>query len=107
MVKVLFRTHDGSRTDEVDIPVGESLMSGAVKARVPGIEAVCGGSMVCGTCHVFVDDPWLSGLPAQSSMELELVEYSDNLAPRSRLACQIVLGPEHEGMTVQTPPFQV
>ena len=106
MVKVLFKTHDGARENEVDIAEGVSLMSGAVKARVPGIEAACGGSLVCGTCHVYIAEPWRSALPAPSDMEAEMMEYGSYVEDGSRYACQIVVGPEHEGMVVTTPVSQ-
>jgi 2Fe-2S ferredoxin len=103
MVKIVFRTHDGAVETTVDAQPGASLMTAATRARVDGIEAVCGGSMVCGTCQVYVDDQWLGNLPPQSEGEKEIIEFSVDPRPNSRLACQIVVGPQHEGMVVTTP----
>ena len=49
----------------VEVPVGTSLMRGAVDNNVPGIDADCGGECACATCHVYVDAAWLdkTGLP--------------------------------------------
>lgn len=106
MVRIVFRTHDGSAETTVEAEPGASLMVAATRARVEGVEAVCGGSMVCGTCHVYIAAPWLDGLPPQSDGEKEIVEFSVDPQPNSRLACQIVVGPEHEGMVVTTPVAQ-
>jgi 2Fe-2S ferredoxin len=105
VVQVLFRTLEGSET-AVEARVGESLMAAAVRHRVPGIEAACGGSMVCGTCHVYVSEPWLSQLPAVSEMEAEMHEYGVHVEANSRLACQIPVTPALEGAVVTTPPAQ-
>ena len=59
MVKVVFIEHDGN-PHEVDAYVGESLMEAAVSNNVPGIDADCGGSCACATCHIFVNPEWIS-----------------------------------------------
>ena len=35
-----------------------SVMEGAVQNNIPGIDADCGGSMACATCHVYIDKKW-------------------------------------------------
>ncbi len=97
---------DGARVslDGVD---GSSLMQVAVGAGVRGIVGECGGSAMCATCHVYVDEPWLSRLPAPQQPEVEMLECTaDECRSNSRLACQIKLGPELEGMTVRLPQRQ-
>lgn len=105
MVQVRFKTIDGVES-LVEARLGESLMVAAVRNRVPGIEAACGGSMVCGTCHVYVSEPWLGCLPAVSDMEAEIHEYGAHVLANSRLACQITVTPALEGIVVTTPPTQ-
>ena len=39
----------------VEVPVGTSLMRGAVVNNIAGIDADCGGECACATCHVYVD----------------------------------------------------
>jgi 2Fe-2S ferredoxin len=79
----------------------------AAKAHaVPGLDAECGGSMVCGTCHVFVDGGWFDRLPAPSALETELISYGLHADGNSRLSCQIVVTDAMEGMSVEIPPSQ-
>ncbi|MGB7183579.1 MAG: 2Fe-2S iron-sulfur cluster-binding protein, partial [Burkholderiaceae bacterium] len=50
---VTYIEHDGT-AHAVDVPVGETLMRGAVDNDVPGIDGDCGGQCACATCHVYV-----------------------------------------------------
>jgi 2Fe-2S ferredoxin len=106
VVSIAFRTNDERDTQVVSIPVGTSLMAGAISQNVPGIEAACGGAQVCGTCHVYIDPPWSARLSAQNELEREMLECGVHVKQTSRLACQITIGPEHEGMVVTIPPAQ-
>jgi 2Fe-2S ferredoxin len=105
MVQVIFRTIDGVEVT-VEAREGESLMTAAVRNKVAGIEAACGGSMVCGTCHVYVAEPWFSTIPAVSVMETEMHEYGVHVEANSRLACQIQITADMAGLRVTTPPSQ-
>lgn len=71
---------------------GQSLMQAAVSAGVAGIVGECGGSAMCATCHVYVDEAFADQLPTPLDTELEMLEctVSDRLS-NSRLACQIKL----------------
>lgn len=104
-VHITFRDPTGQET-RVEARPGESLMQAAVRHRTPGIEAACGGSMVCGTCHVYVAEPWFSALPAISPMEAEMHEYGVHVEATSRLACQIPVTAALEGAVIETPPAQ-
>lgn len=105
MVQVTFRTSTGA-VFKIEATVGGSLMSSAKAKGVPGIDADCGGSMVCGTCHVFVDPPWLERLPPPSAGEADLVEYGLHPQANSRLSCQIIATEDLAGMTLEIPPAQ-
>ena len=59
MPKITYIEQNGSsKTIEVDN--GLTVMEGAVQNNIPGIDADCGGGMACATCHVYVEDLWLS-----------------------------------------------
>lgn len=107
MVSVVFRQEADGGSTTVEGAPGQSLMSAAKAQGVPGIEAICGGAMACGTCHVYVDDAWLAQLAAPSAAELEIVECGVEPRPGSRLACQIALKAELEGLVVTVPAAQI
>ena len=105
MAKVTYITHDGNE-HAVEITPGWSLMEGAVKNRVPGIDADCGGACACATCHVYVDPAWLAALPPKSEMEEAMLDFALVTAPNSRLSCQIRVTPELDGLVVRIPVSQ-
>jgi len=91
----------------IEATVGQSLMRAATAAGVDAIKADCGGMLSCATCHVFVAGEWAARLPPPSSDEDGMLEMT--AAPRrptSRLSCQIVLGPELDGLTAGLPETQ-
>ena len=106
MSKVIFTSAEGAVT-EIDATPGDSVMESAVRNGVPGIVAECGGSLSCATCHVFVDEADLAGLPEMEEMEDEMlwgtaVDRQDN----SRLSCQIKVC-EGIDLHVTTPSTQL
>jgi len=105
MAKITFITHDGQE-QMVDIAEGWSLMEGAVKNGVPGIDADCGGACACATCHVYVDPAWTAALPAKSDSEEAMLDFALVTSPNSRLSCQIKVTPELDGLIVRVPVSQ-
>ena len=59
MPKITLIEYSGT-SHSIDAEVGKSLMQNALDNGVPGIDADCGGACACGTCHVFVDEDWMS-----------------------------------------------
>lgn len=105
MIKIKYIEFDGTE-HEVEVESGTTLMRAAVFNGVPGIEAECGGSCACATCHVYVPEQWQGHLPAQEDMELDMLEFAHEPKDNSRLSCQIVLTKEHDGLVVHMPEFQ-
>jgi len=91
---------------EVEVPEGWSVMEGAVKNLIPGIDADCGGACACATCHVYVDPEWLDKLPPKQDMEETMLDFAQDLKPNSRLSCQIKVTPALDGLVVRTPKSQ-
>jgi 2Fe-2S ferredoxin len=105
MAKIKYVEHNG-KEHEVDVPSGWSVMEGAVKNLIPGIDADCGGACACATCHVFVDEAWLAKLPKKEDMEETMLDFAPDMAANSRLSCQIKVTPELDGLVVCMPKSQ-
>jgi 2Fe-2S ferredoxin len=105
MVKVLFVEHDGTEHN-VEVNTGDSLMQAAVSNGVPGIDADCGGSCSCATCHVYVSEEWLDKTGEVNPTEEAMLGLSTDRKENSRLSCQINLTEEMDGLVVSTPEFQ-
>jgi 2Fe-2S ferredoxin len=105
MAKITYITPDG-REHVVEVATGWSLMEGAVKNRVSGIDADCGGACACATCHVYVDPAWLPALPSKSDIEEAMLDFALVTAPNSRLSCQIRVTSDLDGMIVRIPLSQ-
>ena len=106
MPKVTYISHTGE-TNTVDVPVGNSVMEGAVKNGIDGIVAECGGACMCATCHVYVDPAWLDKLPPIGEEQEEMLGVTAaERKPNSRLSCQISMKPEYDGLIVRTPERQ-
>jgi ferredoxin, 2Fe-2S len=110
MIRVTFvqQRADGARTTEtVSCRTGRNLMQAAVDANVPGIEADCGGSLTCATCHVYVHEPWLALLPVPVPDEDSMLDFTAQpRTAQSRLSCQIQLTEALDGLTVDVPKSQ-
>lgn len=106
MIQIRFIRADGTE-QTIQTPTGQSLMKAAVDADVRGIEADCGGSLTCATCHVMLDEPWIARLPAAIADERDMLDFAASpVEPGSRLSCQIRLAPELDGMVVRLPAQQ-
>lgn len=93
--------HPNGEAQRVEARPGASLMLAAVSAAVRGIEAECGGSMSCGTCHVQIAEGWRDRVGPPSDDEAALLEFVDGFeAGSSRLSCQIAVTSDLDGLTV-------
>lgn len=90
----------------VDVAPGLSVMEGAVKNMIPGIDADCGGACACATCHVHVDQAWREKVGGPSDMEQTMLDFADGVEADSRLSCQIKVTEELDGLIVRMPKSQ-
>lgn len=97
--------HEGTE-HVVDVPDGLSVMEGAVRYTVPGIDGDCGGACACATCHVYVEEGWMGRLAPMNDLERDMLDFAFDVRENSRLACQIKVSPETEGLVVRTPARQ-
>lgn len=106
MPKIIYVDADGTERP-VEVKPGASVMEGAIRNNVPGIDAECGGACACATCHVFVDEAWLERTGPRTVAEKEMLQFVEGSRDNSRLSCQIKVTPELDGLVVHTPPEQI
>ncbi|MCH2190028.1 MAG: 2Fe-2S iron-sulfur cluster-binding protein [Gammaproteobacteria bacterium] len=105
MPKIVFIDHQGEQRI-IDANVGDSVMEAATSNDVPGIDADCGGACACATCHIYVDQQWAEVVGAASELEAEMLEVAEGVKTNSRLACQMNITEEMDGLVVTTPESQ-
>ena len=101
LVRVHFITANGDKIDG-EAAVGSRLLELAQASGLP-LEGTCEGQMACSTCHVIVDDGWFGRVPAAAPDEEDMLDLAAGVARTSRLACQIVLSEELDGLIVRIP----
>jgi 2Fe-2S ferredoxin len=105
MAKIIFE-EPGGNEHAVDIADGLSIMEGAVKNMVVGIDADCGGACSCATCMVYVPEEWRDRLPAKDSTEQAMLEFCPHVDESSRLSCQIKVTAALDGLRLKVPDSQ-
>lgn len=101
-VTVRVTTRDGSETAVVG-EIGETLLSVAQNAGMP-LEGTCESQMACSTCHVYVARAWFDQLAAPADEEEDMLDLAASARSNSRLACQIELTAELDGIAFTIPP---
>ena len=105
MPKITYIEHSG-KEHTIEVSNGLSVMEGAVQNNIPGIDADCGGSMACATCHVYVKEDWFNKLPKKEDGEEDMIDMAYEPNKFSRLSCQLTVSDELEGLVVQLPQKQ-
>ena len=105
MPKIKFKDHQGN-SKTIDVDNGLSVMEGAIQKEIPGIDADCGGSMACATCHVYVSDKWINKISKPEDAEIDMIDMAYNPKKNSRLSCQIIVSDDLDGLEVTTPEKQ-
>tara|TARA_B100000963_G_C22363660_1_gene552759 strand:+ start:121 stop:441 length:321 start_codon:yes stop_codon:yes gene_type:complete len=105
MAKITFKDFQGN-SKTINIENGLSVMEGAVQNDIPGIDADCGGSMACATCHVYVEEKWLDKIPKAEEAEIDMLDMAQDPKKNSRLSCQLMVSDKLDGLIVTTPEKQ-
>ena len=105
MPKINYIEHNG-KAHKIDVANGLSVMEGAVQNNIPGIDADCGGSCACATCHVYVDEKWSNKLPKKESAEEDMLDMAFEPKSSSRLSCQLTVSDALDGLVVNMPSKQ-
>jgi len=100
MTKLIFIEPSGER-QEITATIGDNVMLAATAKGVAGIDAECGGSCMCATCHCLVIEA-ANPLPDMQSGERDTLEFTaDQMQDNSRLTCQLTVTPEMDGTVFQ------
>ena len=105
MPKVTYIEHNG-KIHIQEVPNGLSVMEGAIQNNIPGIDADCGGSCACATCHVYVDEKWFDKLANKENAEEDMLDMAYEPNKFSRLTCQITVTDDLDGLVVKMPSKQ-
>jgi len=105
MAQITYVDHLGKKKT-IEVENGLTVMEGAIQNDIPGIDADCGGSMACATCHVYVDNEWYGKIPKAEEAEQDMIDMAFKPKKNSRLSCQIIVSDELNGLIVTTPEKQ-
>ena len=105
MPKINYIEHGGKK-HTIEVANGLTVMEGAIQNNIPGIDADCGGSMACATCHVYVKEEWFNKLPKKEDGEEDMLDMAFEPNKFSRLSCQLTVTDELDGLIVQLPSKQ-
>ncbi len=105
MAKITYIEHT-NKEHTVEVSNNLSVMEGAVQNNIPGIDADCGGSMACATCHVYVDNKWFNRLKKKEEGEEDMLDMAYQPNKYSRLSCQLIVSEELDGLIVKMPSKQ-
>ncbi len=105
MPKITYKDCQGN-SKIIEVESGLSVMEGAIQNEIPGIDADCGGSMACATCHVYINENWFNKIPKAEDAEVDMIDMAFEPKKNSRLSCQIIVTDDLEGLEVSTPEKQ-
>ena len=105
MPKITYKDFQGN-SKTIEVENGLTVMEGAIQNNIPGIDADCGGSMACATCHVYVEEKWLSKIQKAEEAEEDMIDMAFEPKKNSRLSCQLIISEDLDGLTVTTPSKQ-
>jgi 2Fe-2S ferredoxin len=103
--RITFIEHNGS-SHSVEARTGATAMQAAVDNLIPGIVGDCGGSCSCATCHAYVAPEWVERVGPAGEDEAEMLSGALDVRSNSRLACQIKISEELDGLVLLLPESQ-
>ena len=104
MPSIIFKTKNGEKL--VNVSENNLTILEIAHQNDISLEGACEGSMACSTCHIVIEPSWYGKLKKASWDEEDMLDLASNLAPTSRLGCQIILTEKLDGLVVHIPSFQ-
>ena len=105
MPKITYKDFQGN-SKTIEVENGLTVMEGAIQNNIPGIDADCGGSMACATCHVYVEEKWLNKIQKAEEAGEDMIDMAFEPKKNSRLSCQLIVSEKLDGLIVTTPSKQ-
>ena len=105
MAKITYIEHTNKK-HIIEVSNNMSVMEGALQNNIPGIDADCGGSMACATCHVYIDEKWFNKLEKKEEGEEDMLDMAYQPNKFSRLSCQLLVSDEFDGLILRMPSKQ-
>ena len=100
MVTFYVEDEEGSRTP-IEVPTDMNLnLMEVLKASEYPVLATCGGMALCATCHIEVVDGH-EQIDEVSDAELDILDTLPEATDDSRLACQIPISDQLEGVVLK------
>lgn len=100
MIHIKVEDQEGIVQD-LEIPEGINLnLMETLKAFEYDMRATCGGMALCADCHCQVLDGW-DKLPEAQEQELITLDSRPDATATSRLACQIKLSSDIDGVSIR------
>ena len=99
---LLVTDHDG-REHQLEALEGWRVME-VIRDWGLSIKAECGGACACATCHVYIDQAWIPRLVPPNDEEIDQLDSAFFVEPNSRLACQLLVSPELNGLRLTLAP---
>lgn len=97
----------GGTVRTVDARIGTTVMDIAVQNDIDEVAAECGGSLICATCHVYLEPETAVLFDEPDDVEIEMLEgVAAERRENSRLCCQLIVKAELDGHTIETPDCQ-
>lgn len=106
MPKVTYIEYGTEKEHTVEVANGMSIMEGALKYAIPGLDGDCGGACACATCHVYVDEAWVEKTGPRDELEADMLDFAFDVTDESRLGCQIRMSDALDGLIIKMPERQ-
>ncbi len=90
---------------EIDAKAGTSLLDAALDSGITSMEGMCGGACACGTCHCYIEEPFVELVGPADEEEGMVISGLDEPEENSRLACQVIIDDSLDGLVVTLPMY--
>ena len=102
MRSIIVKDRQGN-SHKLEADIGLKIME-IIRDAGLDIEAACGGCCACATCHVYIDENWLSKLDIIYEEEESMLDQAFYVNSTSRLSCQLEFEEKLDGIELTLAP---